>query len=58
MADIANTLNATVERTKRGDALVLSIVGIGLLTLLCVIIVLLPFDVARNPDYLPALFGP
>jgi len=59
MADIANTLNATVEQTEGSAAPILSLlVGAGLLTLLFVIVALLPFDIPRNPDYLPTLFGP
>jgi hypothetical protein len=57
MADIANTLNATAER-EGGDATIVSLAGAGLLALFFIIVALLPFDVARNPDYLPTLFGP
>jgi hypothetical protein len=58
MADIANTLNATVERTGVGDATILSLAGASLLALLLVMVALLPFDVAHNPEYIPTLFGP
>ena len=57
MTDFANTLDVTPAR-QGGDAAILSIAGTTLLVLFFVIVALLPFDGAPNPDAIPALFGP
>lgn len=57
MTDIANTLNLTVVRAG-SDATILSIAGTTLLVLFFVIVALLPFDGAPNPDAIPTFFGP
>ena len=57
MADIANTLNVT-EEPQDHDAAIVTLAGAGLLMFFFILVALLPFDVARHPDYLPTLFGP
>jgi hypothetical protein len=40
------------------DAIVLTWFGIALLTVLALILLALPFDLANGPQYVPGVFGP
>ena len=57
MADIAGTLNETIERAS-GDATIFSFAGVALLVLFVAIVALLPFDAAPDVASIPTLFGP
>jgi len=57
MTDITNTLSVTVARAG-SDAAILSIAGTTLLVLFFIVVALLPFDGAPNPDAIPTFFGP
>jgi hypothetical protein len=58
MADIASSLGSQTVRHDAGDSTILAVAGASLLVALFLIVALLPFDGAPNPDYVPTLFGP
>jgi len=58
MADIASSLGSQTERHESSDSTILTVAGASLLVAFVLIVALLPFDGAPNPDYVPTLFGP
>ena len=58
MADITSSLGSQTGRNESSDSTILTVAGASLLLVFFLMVALLPFDVAHNPDYLPTLFGP
>lgn len=61
MSETSNALHLGVgyDRLAEGsDARSIAWIGAGLLAALLLIVLLLPFDMANGPQYVPTVFGP
>jgi hypothetical protein len=58
MTDIASSLGSQTGRNESSDSTILTVAGASLLAVFFLMVALLPFDVAHNPDYLSIVLGP
>jgi len=58
MADIASALGSHTERNESSDSTILTLTGACLLAVLLLMVAMLPFDGAPNPDTISTYFGP
>jgi hypothetical protein len=58
MADIATTLGPQARQAETSDATILTFAAAGILAVLLIMVAMLPFDAAPNPDSGLMLFVP